>query len=303
MSFDPTQSTEDRERWAREFRNRWQRVDSEVEQRLETDDSLDPQNDNVSMGFQSAEYHDWMEDVIEREVLEPMPSRHVRAGSHHTGREVRHFYEHGLDRANELLRQEGYDVPDATGEEILRRERFDPDIHLDYLEQEFVETYHHLDRATRETIEQSSDHYESLIRGDVLAVAAALGLSLRELGVDDATSPPPPPTVIMMAKNRMDKVGETRTDLIAMTKSIETINDAALNRYDQFGVTGLRVDVEMVVDDERAVEFWTAGDDLVCPRCNQLDGALIVRDELDDTQRPPLHPNCRCFLRPERRLV
>ncbi len=303
MSTDPTNSATKRDRFTREFDRRWDRVERRIEARLENDESLDPTNENISGGRQSADFYEWYNMVLEEEVLEPMPLRHVRRGSHYTGPYVQDFYIHGMKEADKRLRQEGFDFSNPpTPEEIVRQQRFNPGIHGDALEEEWIEIYTDLESAKQDVLDETSDIYQFATRGDVAAIAALTGLTLRELGADDGTIPPPP-TLIMAAKNRVDKTGKNRTTLISQAKSVQTINDAALNRYQEVGIDGVGIDVEMVVDETPSSEFVTAGDELVCPECQDRDGAIFPIDNVPARHQPPIHPNCRCMLTPARRTL
>lgn len=44
------------------------------------------------------------------------------------------------------------------------------------------------------------------------------------------------------------------------------------------------------------VQYVTAADDRVCPRCRDLDGRMFYEDDLGKPELPDdMHPNCRCF--------
>lgn len=82
--------------------------------------------------------------------------------------------------------------------------------------------------------------------------------------------------------NRVDKIGITRARTLARTEVVAAHAEASLNMYAEAGVEGVEADVE----------FVTAGDDLVCPECEALEGRIFTVDEARGII--PVHPNCRC---------
>lgn len=88
--------------------------------------------------------------------------------------------------------------------------------------------------------------------------------------------------IAKMLADRVDKIGITRARLLARTETIAAHAEAALNMYREAGLHGVTAQVE----------FATAGDDKVCPRCQGLEGKVYTLDEADGLI--PVHPNCRC---------
>lgn len=92
---------------------------------------------------------------------------------------------------------------------------------------------------------------------------------------------------IQLAKNLRDKVsgiGLVRARTLARTEVIHAHAQATLNVYEQMGVEEVGVEPE--------VEFTTAGDAHVCPRCQALSGKVYTIKEARGVI--PVHPNCRC---------
>lgn len=58
--------------------------------------------------------------------------------------------------------------------------------------------------------------------------------------------------------------------------------EGALNSYEEMGIEGVEVEAE----------FATAGDDVVCPECEELEGKVYSIEEARGVI--PVHPNCRC---------
>jgi SPP1 gp7 family putative phage head morphogenesis protein len=81
-------------------------------------------------------------------------------------------------------------------------------------------------------------------------------------------------------------IGAARAELIARTEIIRAHAEGQLDAFDRLGVTELGVEVE----------WSTAGDDRVCPECEDMDGKTFSVAEAHGMI--PLHPNCRCAFIP-----
>ena len=99
---------------------------------------------------------------------------------------------------------------------------------------------------------------------------------------------------------------ESRAEMVARTEAFRTANLATKEAWKQSGVV-------------TTVKWYTAEDSLVCPLCAPLDGKVIsINDNFfnkgdtaqgsdgstfdinySDVETPPLHPDCRCYIRPE----
>lgn len=137
---------------------------------------------------------------------------------------------------------------------------FNQPIHSDAVAAIYARTYSDLEGITREMDKQISRVLaEGITRGDnPLKIA-------REMA------------------DRVDKIGITRSRMLARTEVIRAHHIANLNSYKQFGID----EVEMVA------EFTTAGDSRVCPKCEALDGKIYTIEVAKGLI--PVHPNCRCF--------
>lgn len=86
--------------------------------------------------------------------------------------------------------------------------------------------------------------------------------------------------------DRVDAIGITRARTIARTEVIAAHAEASLNSYEEAGLEGVAV----------SAEFTTAGDNAVCPECEDLEGKTFLIDEARGMI--PVHPNCRCAFIP-----
>lgn len=86
--------------------------------------------------------------------------------------------------------------------------------------------------------------------------------------------------------DRVDAIGVARARTIARTELTAAYAEATLNSYAEAGVEGVEVEAE----------FATAGDESVCPECEELEGKVFEISEARGLL--PVHPNCRCALLP-----
>lgn len=107
-----------------------------------------------------------------------------------------------------------------------------------------------------------------------------------------------------------DFSSEVRADRVAKTEAFRVANLATKEAWKQTSVV-------------KSVKWYTAKDEMVCEYCGIMDGEEIPIDdtffdrgdtmtgadggELDlsyaNVESPPLHPNCRCYIRPEEIVI
>lgn len=299
-SNDPTQSKTRRKRWRRRFRSRWRTVRSDVRNHFRGNDVLHPRDDSRPPARKVADFREWFETVVEDTVVEPVPtSRQVRDGEHWTAQFVRDAYEHGVRLADRKLRDAGWEFeagaqarsgfeaasrhgPEETVRRAQRRlERSGRTHHGDGLEQAYLDTYTDVESAGSDTVESAAREYRQAVR-DGATVSTAVGA----------------------VNERTQKEGQTRTDMISDTRTVSTINEAALRRYEEVGVEEVGVDVEVQLAGDATNTWQTAGDDRVCERCAALEGNTYPIGDLRNPAAAnspvpipsiPLHPRCRCF--------
>lgn len=85
---------------------------------------------------------------------------------------------------------------------------------------------------------------------------------------------------------QVDGIGRTRARTLARTEVISAHAEASLNAYKEAGLEGVQVQAE----------WSTAGDDRVCPECEEMEGRQFAIDDAHGLI--PLHPNCRCAFIP-----
>lgn len=95
------------------------------------------------------------------------------------------------------------------------------------------------------------------------------------------------PNVIARALNdRVDKIGITRSRVIARTEIIRAHAEGQLDSFEKLDVEAVGV----------MAEWSTAGDDRVCPQCQPLEGTVMTIKEARGII--PRHPQCRCTFIP-----
>jgi SPP1 gp7 family putative phage head morphogenesis protein len=77
-------------------------------------------------------------------------------------------------------------------------------------------------------------------------------------------------------------IGMVRARRIAQTEIINAHAEATLNAYTEAGIEGVEVEAE----------FSTSRDNVVCPKCEALEGRTFSIEEARGVI--PVHPNCRC---------
>lgn len=314
-SEDPTGSATKRKAFRSDAFRRWEAVRGDVRPLIESDPRIRPDSD-VSPAISYAHLRHELESIIDRHVLEPMAPQSVLSGRHWTGMHIREAWEHGIALADAYLRQLGYD-----GGDVDPRMRARQDPHREGLQREYIRAYADLEDIAADARKEASRAYDEGVRA---------GRTKRDListtdGRDDGVN------------NRLDKVGETRTEQLAEVYVVASINEAALLRYSQAGVEEVAGMIEVSEDevrnsdtirlqeedededdaspmfkaavgalqsvsgggeDQAVFTFTTAGDRRVCDDCRSLAQTYSVEEALNLPDLPPIHPRCRCFMQP-----
>jgi HK97 family phage portal protein len=152
-----------------------------------------------------------------------------------------------------------------------------------------------IQRAIDDSVKLLANTYEETTL-ELLKVKLSEGIE-RGLGIDELAS---------IVKEIYDFSDEVRAETVARTEVFRIANSANHEVWKQSGVV-------------KTIKWYTAVDERVCPFCSQLHGKTISVEEtffekgdevegtdgtrmtLDytDVAYPPLHPSCRCYIRPE----
>lgn len=289
---DPTRSTTRRRRMKQKFRSRWRDLRGDIRRELRQGSQFQPRN-NESPSRQVADFRNWFEAQVTQGVIEPVTrTSHVEHGAHYTGSWVRELYKHGIRLAEaELAKDDDYTKtkPSTVLRKDFRRAN-GPGSHQDELKELMVRVHQDLVDAGRAVVKDVSRSYRDKVQTNA---------SLSE--------------TISAVNDRIDKVGQNRTDLIASTISVLIINRATLQQYESAGVKHVGVAPERLSGTELnqsqpappegdGGQWATAGDERVCPECAALAGQVFSIEDIRNGDAPmPVrntHPGCRCFIVP-----
>lgn len=208
-----------------------------------------------------AGFMQWLEDQASLGILGVRPGTSVRTvgASAWTSTYIESAYQKGLARSASQMRAGGVKIGDRWIESALRRP-----IHADRVGLLYTRAFTELSGITQEMDRQLSR---------VLAQGAADGLA--------------PAQIARNLNDRIDKIGLTRARTLARTEIIAAHAEATLNGFTEAGIEGVEVEAEWI----------TAGDDVVCPECQALEGKVFDLDEARGML--PVHPNCRCAWLPK----
>lgn len=167
-------------------------------------------------------------------------------------------YQKGIRDAAREMGSSGVDLPSGFVSGGLNRS-----VHADRVGLIYTRTYNELEGITDTMAAQISR---------VLAQGIAEGRGVQYIARQLA--------------NRVDKIGIERARVLARTETIAAHAQATINSYKEMEIEGVTV----------RAEWATAGDDAVCPQCEDLEGKVFSIEEAEGMI--PLHPNCRCAFLP-----
>jgi SPP1 gp7 family putative phage head morphogenesis protein len=119
-------------------------------------------------------------------------------------------------------------------------------------------------------------------RTAVRGLADDVNRRLSELLTDAFISRQHPYDLASQIAAEVPGIAIARAEKIARTELARAYAESTLDAYEQFGVSGVT----------GLVEFATAGDNLVCPKCQALSGRVLTVSEARGII--PVHVNCRC---------
>jgi SPP1 gp7 family putative phage head morphogenesis protein len=187
-------------------------------------------------------------------------------------------YKRGVLRARDELRKAGYPVPTIEASGGIMAIMNAP-FHIDRVGVIFTQAYSDLKGITAAMDMQISRILaQGIIDGDgpaLLArklVATINGTGMGELGITDRLGRFIP--------------ASRRAEMLARTEILNAYNEASLQEYQNWGVTGLKV----------MAEWSTAMDDKVCFRCAPHEEEVYTLESASGVL--PFHPNCRCIWLP-----
>lgn len=268
-SQDPTQTITLRRNYEAAFYKRFRRLKGILRTTVEENDALrigaaphrtvrlaQPRDDFrfEENAQKQAAFEEWLQGAIEDGILQPVGETALLQGQHYTGNFVRATVRKAVERARQLLRKAGFDVPDMSVDAVLNRP-----IHRSTLRTMYRRHFRALEGVTQEMDRQMSR---------TLTEGFAQGHHPRKMASE--------------LNDRIDKIGITGARRVAQTETIRTHAEATLNSYERHGAEEVT----------KEAEFSDSDDARVCEECEDLDGTIYTIDEARGII--PVHPNCRC---------
>lgn len=247
---DPTRTSSLRLAYADEFKHRWGSVKREVRAKLIQDDALGLRGGGfLSPAQRTSSFSTWLNLTITRQV-----SRDWQ----HTF--LQHGYRRGVAQADTDL-QAAYRKVKQPYTGLDQAALFQQPIHAEEIA--LVEAKYDLDLEN--------------IQSAVVTQASRKATEALSQGWT------PEDTYTAIAE-RVDKVGNTRSKVLAVTAIIDAFALGSLNRLSQVGIKRVSILPEVI--------FLTQGDGRVCPECSSLAGRSF--DVFEAKGVIPLHGGCRC---------
>lgn len=117
---------------------------------------------------------------------------------------------------------------------------------------------------------------------DLKGITDAMSAQVTRQLADGLVTGMSPREIAEKMNERVQAIGMARANSLARTEIIRAHAEGQLDTFEQLGVTHLGV----------AVEWSTAEDERVCPKCKPLGGMVLKIEEAKGML--PRHPNCRC---------
>jgi len=217
-------------------------------------------------------FMDWLREQTELGILEIVVGTQIGQAVEKawTNKYIQTAYQRGMIRGVTELNNKGYQVPSFDKIPGGITAAFNRPFHLDKVGLVYTRTFEGLKGITDEMSKQISR---------TLAQGIADGKGPMELA--------------RQLNDRVDKIGITRSRILARTEIIRAHHVATIQMYDNWGAVGVKV----------MAEWITAEDGRVCPDCS----SMARRDKgfgkgiytLDQAMGLiPFHPQCRCVCIP-----
>lgn len=209
-------------------------------------------------------FMDWLDEQERQGILEITRQEQIGRAleDHWQNIFIRSAYQKGILRARQEMQSAGYAVPDVDDVGGLNAV-FNQPFHVDRVGTVYTRAFEELKGITAAMDQQiSRELAEGLARGDG------------------------PEAMARRINDRVDKVGLSRARTLARTETIRAHHVATIQEYRNAGIEGVKV----------KAEWSTAGDELVCRICRDLEGQVYDLDTIEGMI--PRHPNCRCCALP-----
>lgn len=270
-STDPTKTVGLRRDFEREFRRRLNKILKAITQEVVTRNGFGIRDESELIAnagrfdfptdqAKVAAFQSWFETILNRYLFDGLLSRSFDAARERFwGNTFANIaYRRGLLSAVAQIRRAGGTVSDAYIQGAMAGGH-----HYDALQKMYTRAFDGLRGITAEMSRQI---------GAALAETLAAGKGVEAMA--------------RAIRDRVESVGRYRSFLLARTEVISAFNEAELNSYADAGLDGVTLQPELL----------TAGDDRVCPICEDAATRSYTLEEARGLL--PLHPNCRCAWAP-----
>jgi SPP1 gp7 family putative phage head morphogenesis protein len=267
---DPTRTTLLRRQFIGQMNRRFTKLYKAIKKWLVEEDSLGLNPRDKLKLLQARQYEfltnpqkldtfkRWLQQQIDANIL----TTDGPAGAPWTGKYVESAYRKGLLRA----------YTDTNAEVLAQSPEWYAGSKAQFLQTAFAQP------EVLSKIELVSTRAFEQLRGVTATVAQQLNRALAQ-GLSNGWGP------LKIARDMQKSIGSltrTRARMIARTETIYAHAEGQLDAFDLLGVQEVGV----------VAEWSTAGDELVCPQCADMEGDTFTIKEARGLI--PLHPNCRC---------
>ena len=263
---DPTQSLTIQDRFEGEAYRRFRELKGKIRREIEKEDGFGLKTNRGRFDFprdseKVSAFMDWLREQQQEGVLGVQRGVPVQRAAEQawTRTYIERAYQQGVGHAARNMRGQGVTVDQRWVDAAFNRE-----MHADRVGIAYTRAYQQLQGIT-EAMDQAISRE--------LASGIAQGLNPRDIARN--------------LNNRVDSIGIARARTMARTEVVHAHAEASLNAYEEAGIEGV----------ETVAEWSTAGDDLVCPICEDLEGTTIPLNDAHGII--PIHPNCRCAWLPK----
>jgi SPP1 gp7 family putative phage head morphogenesis protein len=279
---DPSQTTTLRNRFARDMRTRFAKLEHDIVKAVVTDDVLGLSKPvlNQSPGYRAFDFPrstdkiqafmEWLEDEINKGILETTQLQQLGRSIDQawTNIYISDSYRRGVMRARYQLTAAGFDVPPLEQTGGIAVSMSSP-FHVDRLGLLYTRAFNDLKGITSAMDTQISR---------VLSQGLADGLGAREIARDLRS---------VLSGGIVDTLGrfipaKRRAELLARTEIIRAHAEAQLQEFKSWQIAQVTVKAELV----------TAGDNRVCNQCADLERSVFTLEEAQGMI--PVHASCRC---------
>lgn len=259
---DPTKTTVLRAKYERELVRRFKMIKSQIRKKIITDNAFGMITNAGDFDFPTrtakvAAFNRWLDRMVKQGLLERTEGVPMESAASKSWQNIylRSAYQKGLAGAAGSMRSDGVEISDRWIDGGFYRP-----IHADAVGLIYIRAYSDL-----EGISKAMDTKISR----TLAEGMAGGESMESIADD--------------IDQAVDGIGIVRARMLARTEVIRAHAEATLNTYEEAGIEGVEV----------MSEFATAGDENVCPECEDLEkkGEFTLEEARGVI---PVHPNCRC---------